>query len=356
MRLLIIASNDAHPYLEEEVRKNLHQRVDYIALARLMGGDYADYSAASGPGSAKLRRLEERLRIDLRLALRCARLIAEKGYDLVLSTSERVGIPLTWFVGRHVKHVVTLHHPLSPKKIALLRTLKLHCSWAHSVFISRAEAEAFCRALNADLRRTSVLHTPVDTAFFDPAKLPDVVPRNYIHSVGASHRDYATLIRAIRQLPHIPCDFRVGSAWVDNPADYENEPIPPNVQIQPFVHPSELRRYFVESRFTVIPIQPSTQWSAGCTSAQIAQTMRCAVIATYRPGLAEYIVHGETGILVQPCDPQEMKEAIETLWKDPARAKAIGRRAREWMIERFSFEQWLECMAGILTRVQAAIS
>lgn len=39
MRLLVIASNDAHPGLEEEVRRNVHQRVDYIALARLTGGD-----------------------------------------------------------------------------------------------------------------------------------------------------------------------------------------------------------------------------------------------------------------------------------------------------------------------------
>lgn len=289
--------------------------------------------------------------MDLRLALRCACLITKKGYDVVLSASERVGIPLTLFVGRRVKHVVILHHPLSPKKIELLRRLKLHRSWAHSVFISRAEAEVFCRVLNADPRRTSVLHTPVDTAFFDPAKVPDVSPQNYIQSIGGSHRDYATLIRAIRQLPHIPCDFRVGSAWVNKLADYENEPIPLNVQIQPYVHPLDLRRYFVESRFTVISVRSDTQWAAGCTSVQITQAMGRAVVATHRPGLAEYILDGETGILVQPRDPERMKDAIEMLWSDPAKAELMGRWAREWMISQFSFDRWLECMAGVLARV-----
>lgn len=345
MRLLIIATNHTPPSLIAEVKQHCHQQVDYVALAERLGGDFIDYGLVGD--SPRLRRLEEKTRMDIRLAAKAARLVREKGYDTVLSASERVGIPLGWFLGKKVKHVVILHHPMSPSKIRLLHRLQAHRNWSRLVFISRAEAEGFCQALDIAPERATVLHTPVDTAFFAPDAMP-ATPGNYVQSVGSSHRDYATLIRAIRQLPEVPCDFRVGSAWVNNPMDYENEPIPANVRIQPYVHPSELRRYFTESRFTIISVQSTTQWSAGCTSIQIAQAMGRPVVATRLPGLAEYALDGETGLMVEPRNPHSMKEAIEMLWRDPARSEAMGRQARELMRARFSFDQWVENMASIL--------
>ncbi|MCL6511374.1 MAG: glycosyltransferase family 4 protein [Anaerolineae bacterium] len=342
---LIVATNHTPPSLDSEIRQRRHQRVDYISLAEQLCADYVDYRLVSD--NPRLRRLEERCRIDFRLAIKVARLVRDRGYDTVLSMSERVGIPLGWLLGRCIKHVVILHHPMSPSKISLLRRLKPHRNWSRLVFISQVEAEHFRQALNILPERVMVLHTPVDTAFFSSDAV-SAHPQNYVHSVGSSHRDYATLIRAIRELPDIPCDFRVGSAWVNNPMDYENEPIPSNVQIRPYVHPSDLRRYFVESRFTIVSVRATTQWSAGCTSVQIAQSMGQAVIATRLPGLAEYVLDGETGVLVQPRDPQGMKEAIEMLWRDPSRAKAMGRRAREWIRSQFSFERWLERIGSVL--------
>lgn len=350
--LLIVATNHTPSGLANEVRRRCHQRVDYMTLAEYVGGDYVDYGIVSE--NASLRRLEERCRMDFRLALKVALWVRKRGYRAVLSLSERVGIPLGWFLGKHVKHIVILHHPLSPSKIRLLRRLKPHRNWSRLVFISHAEAEHFCRALHVAPEQSIVLHTPVDTAFFSPHAV-SATPQNYVHTVGSSHRDYATLLRAIRQLPHIPCDFRVGSAWVNNPADYENEPIPPNVRIQPYVSPSELRRYFVESRFTIISVRATTQWSAGCTSIQIAQSMARPAVATRLPGLAEYALEDETAILVDPRDPQSMKEAIEMLWRDRTRAEAMGRRAREWVQSRFSFEQWLQRMANVLVGAFVAV-
>jgi glycosyltransferase involved in cell wall biosynthesis len=349
MRLLIVASNESPPGLTQEVEQRRHQRVDYIALAERLGGDYVDYGLV--PNDPRIRRLEEKLRLDLRQAIRVAQLIRRKKYDTVLSWSERVGIPLALLLGKSVKQVVILNHPLSPKKVKLLRALQVHRRWTRIIFISQAEAQPFCQALQIDPDRASVLHTPIDTAFFSPANTPGVIEQNYVHSVGLSYRDYATLIRAIRQLPHIPCHFRVGSAWVHNPMDYENESIPPNVKIQPYVHPSELRRYFTESRFTIISVQPTTQWTAGCTSVQIAQAMGRPVVATRLPGLAEYMIDGETGILVEPRDPQGLRDAVEALWRDAARAETMGCRAREWTHSRFAFEGWLDRMANVMTSV-----
>ncbi len=75
---------------------------------------------------------------------------------------------------------------------------------------------------------------------------------------------------------------------------------------------------------------------------QAAQAMGKPVVATRMPGLSEYIVEGETGLLVEQGDDREMAEAIETLWNAPRRVARMGREARRLMQERFSLDAWLQ--------------
>jgi glycosyltransferase involved in cell wall biosynthesis len=67
--------------------------------------------------------------------------------------------------------------------------------------------------------------------------------------------------------------------------------------------------------------------------------------------MADYVRHGETGLLVEPHDPAALSQAIAELWADPAAAAAMGRRAREWVRERFSLETWLEQLGETLEAV-----
>lgn len=152
----------------------------------------------------------------------------------------------------------------------------------------------------------------------------------------------------MRKLPHITCHLRVGSTWVHNKAGYDNETIPGNVHIEPYVHPSVLRDCYSESRFIILPIRQTTQWSAGCTSASQAQAMGKAVIATRNPGMPDYVLDGETGILVEGGNPAAMAEAIDYLWNNPEKADTMGRRAREWVQASLSLDRWLDNMANLL--------
>jgi len=196
-------------------------------------------------------------------------------------------------------------------------------------------------ALGLDDQRVAALHTPVDVDFYRPSQ-PSTGREAFIQSLGLSHRDYPTLIRAMRRLPHIPCHLRVGSTWVQQCGGHKREALPPNVTLQPFVSPSVLRRCYEESRFIIVPIKASTQWSTGCTSVQAAQAMGKPVIATRRPGLSEYLIDGETGILVEPGDDRGMAEAIDMLWNDPQRVVRMGHNARKWIASRHSLDQWLD--------------
>ena len=143
-------------------------------------------------------------------------------------------------------------------------------------------------------------------------------------------------------LPDIRCIFRVGSFWVVRDCGFEEDELPGNIELHSFVSPNELRNKIFESRFIIVPIQNFTQWSAGCTTVQIAQAMGKAVVATDLPGLRDYLIPDETGILVEPENPKAMAKAIELLWNNPELARKMGLKGRKYQVENFSLDIWLE--------------
>ena len=52
------------------------------------------------------------------------------------------------------------------------------------------------------------------------------------------------------------------------------------------------------------------------------------VVASRIGGLCEVVVHGETGLLVPPGDPEALAEALKSLLADPARARKMGEAGR----------------------------
>lgn len=339
MRVLIIATNATPAGLAAEVRAGQHQRVDYLELAERFDSEYIDYNRLRSLPLAQ--KFEDLLRSDLRLAAAVAHVVRRKSYDCVISLSERVGIPLALLLDRRVRHIVIFHHGMSPKKLQLIKALRLQRRWDLIAAISRAEAKGMRAALDLAPERVVALHTPVDTNFYRPGA-PSSGNEGFIQSLGLSYRDYPTLIRAMRRLPHIPCQLRVGSTWVSRRSGHEQEHLPPNISVEPFVPPMRLRECYAASRFVIVPIRATTQWSAGCTSVQAAQAMGKPVVATRMPGLSEYIVEGETGLLVDQGDDRSMAEAIDMLWNAPQRVARMGREARRWMQEQFSFDAWLQ--------------
>jgi glycosyltransferase involved in cell wall biosynthesis len=154
------------------------------------------------------------------------------------------------------------------------------------------------------------------------------------------------LIEAMRSAPDMRCRIRAGSSWVEG--NVAGTDVPANVSVEGLVRPDILRADYQGCRFVVVPVQRTTQWSAGMTAALEAQAMGKAVIATEMPGMSEYVLQGETGLLVPPQDPQAMRAAIRELWTDPSRAETMGKRAREWVMHRFSLETWLDHVANEL--------
>lgn len=77
------------------------------------------------------------------------------------------------------------------------------------------------------------------------------------------------------------------------------------------------------------------------------------VVATRVGGLAECVVHGETGLLVEAEDATALAEAIGRALADPELSRRLGEAARERARERFSLEQ---CASGYDALYQAVAS
>ena len=357
MRALVVATSTTPQGIAQEVASSSHHRIDYLSLTSVIGGSYIDYGAVDG-GLKAIEWFEGKARFDLRLARRATKIAAKENHDVVVSLSERVGIPLAHSLHRATKHVVIMHHPMSPRKLQLLRALRTKNRWSKIITISTAEARGLETALDLPANSVQTVHTPIDPEFFDPAREEPVplAAQDHVLSLGLSHRDYRTLIRAMRSLPDIPCQMRIGSTWVDHQADHGHDTLPDNIEVKGFVHPEILRQRYLRSRFIVVPIQPSTQWAAGCNTVQQAQAMGKAVVATDRPGLADYLVDGETGILVPPENDAALAEAIRYLWDNPDVAGEMGRKGRFFQVSNYSFDAWLCKMRRILDNVALVAS
>jgi glycosyltransferase involved in cell wall biosynthesis len=62
------------------------------------------------------------------------------------------------------------------------------------------------------------------------------------------------------------------------------------------------------------------------------------VVASRLGGLAEIVVDGETGFLVEPGDPDALGVRLGELLGDPARARRMGDAARRLVVERYTWD------------------
>ena len=83
----------------------------------------------------------------------------------------------------------------------------------------------------------------------------------------------------------------------------------------------------------------SSLWEGLGRSLTEAMVMGCPVVATRVEGVPELVVGGETGILVQPKDPDSLAQGIVELITDSVKARKMGQAAREKVLHDFSAEQ-----------------
>ncbi|MGB9691044.1 MAG: glycosyltransferase family 4 protein [Candidatus Sumerlaeaceae bacterium] len=90
-----------------------------------------------------------------------------------------------------------------------------------------------------------------------------------------------------------------------------------------------------------LAVQPSRSEGLG-TAVLEASAIGLPVVATAVGGIPDIVVHGETGLLVPPEDPEALAQALIQLAQNPEQRAALGRAAQQRVATLFSVERLIE--------------
>jgi len=160
----------------------------------------------------------------------------------------------------------------------------------------------------------------VDTDFFQPTGGKG----DYIFSAGGTARDYPTLIMAMEQV-----EARLLLIARPEPGEklFEAAKLPENVELIPPVPDIEYRDLLSRSRFVIVPLR-NVPAREGATSVVEAMAAGKAIIATKAGAASDYITDGETGLLVEPENVDELRQKITFLLNNPEEVERLGGNAR----------------------------
>jgi len=99
-----------------------------------------------------------------------------------------------------------------------------------------------------------------------------------------------------------------------------------------------------------ITVMPSRAEAAAVVALE-AMALAKPVIASNLPSIAEVVVDGETGILIEPDNPELLAETILELLADPARMKAMGQVGAKRVREHFTEEQMITSYIELFERL-----
>jgi glycosyltransferase involved in cell wall biosynthesis len=346
-KILTIATAGLYPDQLGNQKNHEYSRVDYLELRKRIGTDILNYNKYNQSKIGFwLRNFEKKIHSDLYLTLLTAQ--KQTNYDLVFAMSERVGIPFAVLrkVANNGQKFVTMFTCWSQLQEFTITKLNLF-SKMDAIFVHCESMKNHLVSIGACEEKIHIVRYSVDQTFFMPQPNIDQQP-NFIFSIGETRsRDYGMLFRAVEDLT-VNLKVAAGGSWYALKQHQQQfAPIPGNAQIIGHLSERELREIYTRAQFVVLPIHDLV-YSAGATGAMEAASMERAVIATRSQGITDYIIDGETGILVSPGDDHEMKTAIDYLISNPKEACRMGKNGRLWVEEKRNLENYVDSIASIL--------
>lgn len=346
-RILSVATAGVRSEQFADVNHLRFPRVDYIELQDLLNVETIDYSAYNQGYVGKFfRNLETQMRSDIYLAI--LSWWRRREHPLVFAWSERVGIPLAAFkrVLRSDDRFVSMFHCWSERQELVITKLNLFSVMDEIIVHCHSMKENLTR-LGASEEKVKVIHYSIDQNFFSPLREVEQIP-NMVMSIGEPRsRHYSLLFQAVDGLSVNLSVAGFGQWYAREKSNSYKGPVPQNVIMTKHLPQAELRKLYASSQFVVLPIRDLV-YSAGATAALEAGSMARAVIAFHSEGITDYIIDGETGILVESGNVSAMRDAIQYLMANPREAKRLGQNARQRIVEQFTLETYVSSIADLL--------
>jgi glycosyltransferase involved in cell wall biosynthesis len=224
-------------------------------------------------------------------------------------------------------------------------------------------SEYSARTLRAPAARTRVIYGGADPRRFTPGPSSE---RKGVLFVGRM-TPHKGLDRLIRALPTGATLSVVGSADHDRrrpesgyPALLDRLAEGRPVQFMGAVPGSELPRLFRSAAVLALPSVEYTCYGRRVLISELlglsvleAMASGLPVVASRIGGVPEIVVDGQTGFLVQPGDVDELRDRLALLLASPALAADMGRRGRDLVLERFT---WEHCAARCLAAYRELVA
>ena len=336
-----------------EVAAGTHPVMDYYALqsalevAHGFEVDILDYAAAKAAASPGARLAAKAGGLDAALAWMAFE--RRRGYDVIFSNGENVGLPLALLLGgvsRSPRHV-SIGHRLSTGKKQLFFTILKAQRRMDKIFVyAKFQKDWAIHRLHIAPEKLALIPFHADAKFYRP--MPEIpVNPNQICSAGLEWRDYPTLIEAVQTLPDLSVRLAAASPWSKHENETAGRTLPLNVEARRYSY-GELRELYAQSLFVVVPLR-ETDFQAGVTTILEAMAMGKAVIATRTTGQTDVITDGENGLSVAPGDAAGLRDAITRLRGDASLRAHLGENARRWVEDHATLDLWAECLAAAVS-------
>jgi glycosyltransferase involved in cell wall biosynthesis len=208
-----------------------------------------------------------------------------------------------------------------------------------------AVSHAVCRYLVTDgIEPVDVIWDPVSSR---PARPPISSPP-VVAFAGrlAREKGVEILLKAFaRVLVHIP-KARLILAGEGKQEGYLRKlvtdmGISSNVTMTGYLHRREMEHIFDAAWVQVVPSIWVEAQGGVSTEAMMRGT---AVIASNIGGLAEMVLHGETGLLVPPNDVEALAKALKQILQNRDLAEQMGKAGRKYALEHFDRQKHLDKM------------
>jgi mannosyltransferase len=274
--------------------------------------------------------------------------------------------PLIWHARRNDEMIagVLLRALGWPLKLVFTSAAQRHHTWLTRWLIRRMDAIIATSALSASFlkREAMVVMHGVDTGVYAPpadraaAFAQSGLPGRY--AIGAFGRVRAQkgsdiFVEAMcRLLPRYP-DFSavIVGAVVPEQQGFANglkRQIEAAGLQSRIVMTGEIEIEDVQRWYQRLTIYAFTSRNEGFGLTLIEAMSSGAALVASRAGAAEFVVEdGVTGVLTPPGDVDALVAALEPLMKDPASASAMGARARQRVIEKFSLDAEANAIAAV---------
>lgn len=278
------------------------------------------------------------------LALRAERLCRHNAYDLVVAWETKCGFPLAGLRalrGRLKPGLLTFAFAYKGLGLNAVPIGRAMVKGLTAITVpTQAEVAYYQQILG--LPREQIHYVPLGGYEVEPSAPADL-GRPYIFSGGRSDRDYGTLFSA---MPGVPIQLVV------NARKFNVRGLQPssNVTVNEFMATREYHALMAGAQFIVVPLA-NVPHAAGIVHIVQAMSIGKAIVATRTSSTADYVQHGETGILTPPGDAMAMRDAITELAQNPERAKRMGETARQRFLDLHTSQAFAERNYAVMKQI-----